>query len=248
MAETDIEKFEKRNGNVAETEKPSNRSVTDMVAIAVKGGYDPALIEKMMDLQERHERNEAQKAYTMAMAAFKAAPPVIDKDQHVKHSGAEYHHASLSNVTDKINRALSTHGLHASWTTPESEKGITVTCTIKHVLGHSESTSLTAPADNSGSKNAIQSMGSTITYLQRYTLLALTGLAAANGDDDGNAAGTEVIDEDQLSRLRDMIDSTGADEGKFLTFMSVANLEDIPQKNFNKAMQALKDFKKANKK
>jgi hypothetical protein len=62
-------------------------------------------------------------------------------------------------------------------------------------MGHSERTTLSATADTSGSKNSIQAIGSTVTYLQRYTLLAAVGLAAG-GDDDGQAASPGMANED----------------------------------------------------
>jgi hypothetical protein len=161
--------------------------------MAMQKGYTPELIKQMMDLQVRYEENEARKAYHEAMAAFKANPPEIGKDKMVSFKVGDrttaYTHASLANVTDKINRALSEHGLSAGWTTVQNEKGITVTCTITHKLGHSQSTSLTAAPDTSGSKNAIQAIGSTVSYLERYTILALTGLATHDMDDDGGKGG-----------------------------------------------------------
>ena len=47
-----------------------------------------------------------------------------------------------------------------------------MTCVVSHRLGHSEENTLTAGRDESGNKNNIQAVGSTITYLQRYTLKA----------------------------------------------------------------------------
>jgi len=168
---------------------PAQASPNAVVIMAMQKGYTPELIEKMMALQERFEANEARKAYHEAMSNFKTNPPEIGKDKTVsfKAGGGQtsYSHASLANVTGKINRALSEHGLSAGWTTVQNEKGITVTCTITHKLGHSESTSLTAAPDTSGSKNAIQAIGSTVSYLERYTILALTGLATHDMDDDG---------------------------------------------------------------
>jgi hypothetical protein len=58
-------------------------------------------------------------------------------------------------------------------------------------MGHSEETTLRAIPDTSGSKNSIQAIGSTVTYLQRYTLLAAVGMAAAGMDNDGRAADEE---------------------------------------------------------
>jgi hypothetical protein len=49
----------------------------------------------------------------------------------------------------------------------------------------------------SGSKNAIQAIGSAVTYLQRYTLLSATGLAAKNGDNDGADASPKLDNLDE---------------------------------------------------
>jgi len=144
-------------------------------------------LAKLLEIQCKWEANEARKAYVESMAAFKSDPPKIFKDKHVKYNQTEYYHASLENVTATIGEALSKQGLTASWTTEQGEKSVTVTCRITHVLGHSEQTSLSSAPDSSGSKNPIQAIGSAVTYLQRYTLLSLVGLATEGQDDDGNA-------------------------------------------------------------
>lgn len=157
-------------------------------------------LAKLLDVQERWEKNEAKKAYVEAMAAFKANPPKIIKNRHVKYATktgglTEYSHASLDNVTATISEALSKHGLTAAWVTSQTENIVTVTCRITHIFGHSEETSLSAGPDNSGSKNPIQAIGSTVSYLQRYTLLALAGLATEGQDDDGAGAGKPKAEE-----------------------------------------------------
>ena len=209
---------------------------------AMAGGMDLDKLEKFMALQEKWEANQARKAYTAAMSDFKKNPPEIEKDRHVEYKTStgktEYNHASLGNVTAKINAALGEHGLSAAWTTEQGEKGVTVTCKITHVLGHFETTSLTAAHDSSGGKNAIQALGSTISYLERYTILALTGLATHDMDDDG--AGVEYIDEKQLSTLMDIADSKGVDKAKFLTYMEAESFEKILKGDYNKAVYGLK--------
>lgn len=162
-----------------------------LIQAAVAGGADLDKLEKLLDLQLRWEANEAKKAYVLAMAAFQRKPPLIEKDKHVKFQTAkgivEYDHATLANVTKKINGALSKHGLSAGWRTNQDEKGISVTCKITHVMGHSEETTLKSASDLTGGKNAIQAIGSAVSYLQRYTLLSLTGLATFDMDDDGKS-------------------------------------------------------------
>ena len=79
----------------------------DVLSLAVEKGAGVEELKAIMELQERYERNEARKAYHVAMAAFKADPPKIDKDAHVEYSTSkgktDYKHATLANVTGKIN-------------------------------------------------------------------------------------------------------------------------------------------------
>ena len=158
--------------------------------VQADGNMDVAKLKELLDVQERWEAIQAKKAYVQAMSEFKENPPEIIKDRNVHFQTSkgttDYNHATLSNVTACINKALSAHGLTASWVTSQTNGSIMVTCKITHIMGHSEETSLSAPPDVTGSKNAIQAIGSTVTYLQKYTLLALTGLATHEQDDDGN--------------------------------------------------------------
>jgi hypothetical protein len=239
--ETGIKVIDRRmNGEIEPANEP-----TDIVLMAMQKNYDPALIEKMMDLAERNQKNVARQAYHEAMAGFKANPPKIDKDRRVSYETArgktEYNHASLANVTEKINSAMSAHGLSASWTTSQQDKIITVTCTITHRLGHSESTSLSAAPDDSGGKNSIQAVGSTISYLERYTLLALTGMATHDMDDDGKGSDVKTITTEQVKEIETLIEQKGADQAKFLEYMRIMTLQEIQQgKEYQKAIQALK--------
>ena len=165
----------------------------------LQSGGDLEHLEKMMELQERHEANQARKAFHVAMADFKKNPPEILKSTHVKYQNkdntwTEYDHAALGEITIAVGAALAEHGLNTTWKT-DQDGGVKVTCTITHKLGYSQEASLFSPPDTSGGKNSIQAIGSTITYLQRYTLLALTGLAASGQDDDGKGSeGTGLSD------------------------------------------------------
>jgi len=217
---------------------------------AMERGYGKEaleVLERMLELQIRYDAVEAKKAYVAAMSAFKADPPEIIKDKSVgyeaKGSKVGYMHASLSNVTDKINKALSKNGLSVAWTTAQTDKGVCVTCTITHIMGHSESTSLTAGPDTTGSKNSIQAIGSTISYLERYTVLALTGLATRDMDNDG-ADEKETISTDQSTEINDLINSIyGANATKGLAWLKTAfkvnAVEDLQASKYNDVITAL---------
>ncbi|MCK5606524.1 ERF family protein [Candidatus Pacearchaeota archaeon] len=214
-----------------------------LLTLAIEKGATVEALEKLMALQERHNANEARKAYHVAMTAFKKKPPMIVKTKDVKFGETSYRHADLAEVATTIGKALNKQGLSAAWRTDQeaAEKGgVTVACEITHVLGHTERTSLTAPPDTSGKKNSIQAIASTVTYLQRYTLLALTGLAAQNTDDDGKGAeDTEFITDEQAVTLSQLITDTGTDVEKFLKFFNIEDLQTLPADKYKQAVAQL---------
>ena len=159
-----------------------------MMLAAHAQGISLEQVEKMMDLQERWERREAEKAYNAAFADFKAEAVRIFKARTVKDGplkGKSY--AELHDVVDAVTPALSQHGLSASWkVTRDEPQWIEITCTLKHVSGHSETVSMGGPPDTGGAKNALQARASTKTYLERYTLKSICGVAEGGEDTDGN--------------------------------------------------------------
>lgn len=159
-----------------------------MMMAAMSQGASLEQVEKMMDLQDRWERKEAEKAYNAAFAAFKAEAVRIIKGRKVTDGplrGKEY--AELHDVVDAVTPALSRHGLSTAWKlTKDEPQWLEVTCTLKHVGGHSESVSMGGPPDAGGAKNALQARASTKSYLERYTLKAICGVAEGGDDSDGN--------------------------------------------------------------
>ena len=179
----------------------ANPTPSHLLQMAVQQGADLDKLERLMALQERWEATEARKAYDTAFAAFKAEAVVIVKNRRVTAgplAGKSY--AELFSVVNAITPALSRHGLSSSWKiTKDEPQWLEVTCTIKHVAGHTESVSMGGPPDVGGAKNAIQARASTVSYLERYTLKAITGLSEQDDDDNGGRGGApdaEGSDED----------------------------------------------------
>lgn len=168
-----------------------------LLQIATQQGADIEKLSQLMALQERWEANEARKAFHRAFSDFKAEAVNVIRNKLVTDGplkGKSY--AELFAVVNAVTPALSKHGLSASWRLSKDEKDwLEVTCTITHTLGHSESVSMGAGPDTGGAKNGIQARASTVTYLERYTLMAATGLAAQGQDDDARGAGArdEVV-------------------------------------------------------
>lgn len=217
------------------------------IALAMRSGASAEELLKFFELQKAYEANEARKAYARAMAAFKANPPELFKNKLVEfqsNSGlTSYKHATLDHVANAISAAMAPHGLSFSWNTEQLDGNkIRVTCIVAHAAGHSESVALSSMPDDSGKKNKIQQVGSTVTYLQRYTLLAATGLAAGDTDDDGRGAEpVELISDSQLADLEAKIEETGANAKLFCKAAGIDDLQNLPADKFQAAINRLEE-------
>lgn len=166
-----------------------------MLQAALDKGVSVEQMGQLLALQERWEANEARKAYVVAMTAFKANPPEVLKRKAVAFGNTAYKHALLEDASAIIGEALSQHGISHRWDVEQADAKVKVTCILTHALGHSESVTLEGALDTSGSKNPIQSLGSTVSYLQRYSLFAASGIAPKGVDDDATDKGAKEMDE-----------------------------------------------------
>jgi len=202
-----------------------------IIATAVQQGMGPGEIAQLVELQKSMKADAAKEAFVRAMAEFKRNPPQIVKDVQVSFSGTHYKHADLARASDAISAALLEHGLMHNWETETLENGkCRVTCIITHVDGHSERASMEAAPDTSGAKNSIQAQGSTVSYLQRYTLLSVVGIVAAGVDNDGAGYApkqAEKISPEDVKVIDDLIELHDIDKGKFLGWAKVERLSDI---------------------
>lgn len=213
-----------------------------MLSQAIERGMSPETVDKLMALSERWDATQARKAFDAAVAAAKAQIPVIGKNA-TGHNDKRYaNFAAYARVVDPI---LGAHGLGYRFRTVQDEKSIRTTCVLFHKDGHSEENTLAGPADSSGSKNAIQAIGSTLTYLQRYSLVQALGLAAAE-DDDGKAGGVKAISEDEAASIREVIEGIGdkSVEPRLLKWLKAQSIETIPADRYDDAMGNLQKIAK----
>lgn len=218
----------------------------DMLERAVSSNAGIEVIEKMMALQERWEKNQARKAFDNALADAKAEIPIIQKNREVDFTSAKgrthYRHEDLAEVVRTITPILARHGLsHRFRTTSNANEPVTVTCIISHRDGHFEENTLSAGRDESGNKNSIQAIGSTSTYLQRMTLKAALGLAASDDDDGGKSdvAEPDYVNAEQLRSLLRLAEDVGADKERFCKYLKVGSFAEIPEKQYQHATSLL---------
>ena len=226
-----------------------NSVVTPMTMIdrALASNATPETLERLLALQERWEANEARKAFDEALAAAKAEIPVILKNRKVDFTSPKgrthYAHEDLSEIARTIDPILGKYGLSYRFRVKTEQGHVHVTCIVAHRDGHFEETTLSAGHDQSGNKNSIQAVGSTITYLQRYTIKAALGLAASD-DDNGRNHGRSVEDDRTLSvEQRDeilrLISEAGMSVDIWCDFYKVEAVQDLNASKFEAAKKKL---------
>lgn len=211
-------------------------------------------VEQAFAFYEKVQASQARKAFDAAMASAKAEIPVINKNRAVDFTSPKgrthYKHEDLGEIARTVDPILAKHGLSYRFrTTSNLNEPIRVTCIVSHADGFFEENTLSAGRDESGNKNAHQSIGSSITYLQRYTLKAALGLAAAHDDDAKTANATPddlaTLSEDQIASFDAAITEAGANLSSFLKIAQAESIGDILAKDFDGLMKVL-SAKKAN--
>ena len=210
-----------------------------LIGTALERGADSDVLAQLIGLHERSRADDARRAFEAAITAAKAELPVIAKTQIASIGLKHYRHEDLAEIARTISPILGRHGLAYRFRSHSSGEIVTLTCVIVHRDGHSEEVSLSAAADHSGEKNAIQAVGSTLTYLQRMTLKAALGLAAAEDDDGKAAASGQTITRQQVRELLTLIDEVGAEREALLRFFKIENFAELPARRFRQALVML---------
>jgi hypothetical protein len=222
----------------------------NMIERAISQGAGIDVLERLLSLQERWETGQGRKAFDEAISAARGELPRIVKNREVSFGTgkAAYKYETLDNLLEQVSPILAKHGLTARWRTSNKPgEPVMVTCIISHRLGHFEENTLQAAVDTSGNKNPIQAIGSAVSYLQRYTLKASLGIAAAQ-DDDAQAAGKGggKITDEEASEISVVLLECGADEAAFCRYMKVGSLTDIPASRLDDAWAAIKAKQRTN--
>lgn len=218
---------------------PAPMTPLGLVGAALERGADEQVLAHLIGLHERTRHDDARRAFEAALAAAKAEIPVIAKTQLSSVGRTSYRHEDMAEIARTIGPILSRHGLAYRFRSRAEGELVTVICVISHREGHSEENSLSAGADHSGEKNAIQAIGSALTYLQRMTLKAALGLAAAE-DDDARAAGPgQTITRQQVRELLTLADEVAADQGALLRFFEIKAFAELPARRFRQALVML---------
>lgn len=226
---------------------------------------DPSVnMDKMLQLMSWRKEmiaDQRRAQFDEAMSEAKAEIPVITKNREVDFTSQKgrthYKYEDLAEIARVVSPILAKHGLSYRYRVNSNvNEPVTVTCIVSHRAGHFEEVTLLGWRDESGNKNSIQAVASTLTYLQRMTLKAALGLAASD-DDDGKAAEQKAaeeappppgsITEQQVDNLRELLEAKGASVAAFLNWAKQKRLCDIPADQYDACVAGINGFKRGGK-
>lgn len=202
-------------------------------------------LERLMSMYERIQANNARARYTAALAQMQ--PELEGIVKRGQNTSTRSRYMKWDDIIRQIGPTLGHHGFSLSFRTGQTANGmLPITGVLSHEAGHCEETTLSLPADTSGSKNAVQAVGSTVTYGKRYVAGILLNIAALDEeDDDGQAAnrreprGNAVISAEQAQELRDLVDQVGGDVRKLCAYFRVGSLAEIPANQFDRVKRSI---------
>lgn len=219
---TELAKFERQDA------LPADPMVSMIERLCMDPNTDMAKLERMLDMKERHEAQQAKAAFDAAFAEASAEFPTIPLRGENKHQKTRY--ALLEDILSGVRPVLAKYGFAISFSTEVDKDNVTVTAELSHRAGHSKRNSMPLPRDAGAGRNAVQAVGSSQKYGQRYTAQAILGLSLGDDDDDDGqrATGAESITEQQAADLRGLVEKSGITEEIVCTAEKIPSLDDLP--------------------
>lgn len=209
---------------------------------------DIAKVEKFVDLYTAMQARNAEAEFYAALSEMQDELPSIEERGGIKDRSGNIQstYALWEDVNKAIKPVLKKFGFALSFRT-NFENGISVTGVLSHKSGHKEMTSIVLPSDNSGSKNAVQAIGSSVSYGKRYTAGSLLNLVSHGEDDDGAGNGPQKLSEEQAAAIQTFATSLDVKEAQFFKVLNkrfggngVKSYADIPAGEYDYVMGLLK--------
>lgn len=165
-----------------------------MLMRAIEKGLDIAQLEKLMDLQDRWEKKNAEKAYNDAMARIQEKIGPVKAKLRNKQTGSNY--AGIVGIDSGIRSHYTGEGIAISFDSGKADlpEHVRILAYVTHREGHKETRYIDIPSDGKGAKGGdvmtkTHAVMSATTYGKRALLKMIFNIADGEFDDDGNKAG-----------------------------------------------------------
>ena len=227
--------------------------ITVMISRAIELGATVDVMERLAALHERLTKEDARKAFIVALNAFQAECPVIPRNgrnKGITHAGAKegVPYARLEeDILPTIQPVLRECGLSYRFDSDREGDLISATAFIAHTAGHIEKSTFTGELDDRANRATSRSQkgGAALTYARRMALIMALGLRTGEKDDDG--LGTKPgmpISDPQFDELNKELTETKTDMKLFLKHFHISDLSEMTTEDLERAEDMLERKKR----
>lgn len=227
-------------------EQQDRAMVSFIERAATDQNVDIEKFERLIALQNQERDRQAKMAFDAAMAHLQADLPTISEKGAIKHGVKVIStYARFEDINEAIKPHLKEHGFAISFRSNFDNNMLLVTGILSHQQGHREETTMRLPFDNSGAKNNVQAIGSSVSYGKRYVLSMLLNISTGGEDDDG--VGADVISAEDAAALKADLQATNSNVKKFCEVLGADSVDSIPSSKLAQAKALLQKKRSADK-
>jgi hypothetical protein len=189
---------------------PENQSVENLIKQAIEKGTPVETMEKLLAMRRELKAEWAKEQFDKAMANFQNECPTIKKTKpggQTKSGVVAYYYAPLESIVEQVRDFITKNGFSYKTETETKEKGVKVTCIVKHLAGHSESSDVEVPlGSQTGVMSAPQVVASALTFAKRYAFCNAFGILTGDDDNDGaSGTGPATKEDQQIKKFKEMV-------------------------------------------
>jgi hypothetical protein len=218
-----------------------------LIQLAIQQKMDPGQLEKLIDLQERVQRNQAEQKFAEALAGFQQECPMVFKRRQVKNRDGtpRYVYASYDDIKSVTRPIESKWGISTSFDIKQGDGALIGTCRVR-VGTHYEDHSFVVEIPKAGQgMNEPQTYGNTMSYLKRYLYCASLDIVVTDEDNDATDL-MDLVNEVEALELQELIQEKHVEFKRFMEWASksigkdIEKLDQMPKGFFAKAKDMLR--------
>lgn len=216
-------------------------SIGQMIQAALDKGVTPenvVVVEKMLELYERLDAKNAEKAFNAAFVALQAELPIIVASTVIPNRGK---YERFEDVMKVVGPLLVKHGFTVSFSMDFREGRVLEICQLRHTGGYSQSNSFAVRTGKADTET--QADCKAATTAKRNALLNCLNIVIrqdALQDEDGDASlEGGFIQPDQVLYIEELLKETKADRPAFLKFAGADSVAEIGSAKYNRLVAAL---------
>ena len=284
-AETTVSKTAKPPGPKPPVQKQPSTALakheprpTNLLVAFAQAASDPACnpekMKALSDMVDKMKAEEAEVAFTEAYIDMQEELPSISATGRIEIAakvgsrGQSTPYAKFDEIMRVVKPILRAHkfALMVVSEPNPSGVGVVVRGTLSRVhetqygkAAHVKQTIIAVPLENSGSKNNVQGIGSSLSYAKRYACIQLLNIIShAEVDDDRDGHGPKPkkgvaaeqqpdeaeakINGSQQKELLKEIDACGIEPTRFMEKYEIKAVHELPAKQYDEAIKACRDY------